>query len=161
MLDNKWYEQPEISPYFCPATQKIFSIFTFNIFPQAFYTHAHTHTRTLAFVKCKQKCLVWCLFCLCDFTYRFRLCLSPLHAHTPADKEWERGRRVGKSGGERERDEDNTQREKYHNYMPRHRIPKQMRNLPAPPALTKHFARFCTIRLYMLYICIYRESYEI
>lgn len=64
-------------------------------------------------------------------------------------------------GGERERDEDNTQREKYHNYMPRHRIPKQMRNLPAPPALTKHFARFCTIRLYVINMHISRIIWDI
>lgn len=125
-----------------------------------------THTHTLAFVKCKQKCLVWCLFCLCDFTYRFRLCLSPLHApHTPTDKEWERERERKESGKEwgrvRERDEDSTQREKYHNYMPRHRIPKQMRNLPAAPALTKHFARFYTFRLYGIYMHISRIIWDI
>lgn len=40
--------------------------------------------------------------------------------------------------------------------MPRHRIPKQMRNLPAAPALTKHFARFYTFRLYGIYMHISR-----
>lgn len=34
--------------------------------------------------------------------------------------------------------------------MPRHRIPKQMRTLPARPALTQHFARLCTFRLHIV-----------